>query len=165
MKGTRGRHATPGETRKSQNWIGFPGCTLREAMYVPPPKEMEKCLTDLEKYVHSAPKKPVLIQCAYIHYQFEAIHPFLDGNGRLGRLLIIFLTIERGLLPQPILYLSSYFHRYRGEYYTRLFEVSWYCFADDAHLWLFFQVQLYPKKIKFQRARNQRARARSPART
>ena len=125
MKGARGQHARPGETRTSQNWIGPPGCTLNDAKYVPPPpKEMAQCLTELEKYIHSSPQDPILIQCAYIHYQFEAIHPFLDGNGRLGRLLIIFLMIERGILSQPILYLSSFFFRYRSEYYTRLFEIS-----------------------------------------
>jgi Fic family protein len=125
MKGARGHHATPGQTRTSQNWIGPPGCSLRDAKYVPPPpKEMGRCLSELEKYIHSHPKEPVLIQCAYAHYQFEAIHPFLDGNGRLGRLLIVFLMIERGILSQPILYLSGFFHRYRSEYYTRLFEVS-----------------------------------------
>jgi len=125
MRGVRGHHTTPGELRVTQNWIGSPGCLLPDAKHVPPPvKEMAACLSDLEQYIHSDPKEPLLIQCAFIHYQFEAIHPFLDGNGRLGRLLILFLMLERGMLSQPILYLSSFFYRYRTEYYTRLFEVS-----------------------------------------
>ncbi|MBF0362136.1 MAG: Fic family protein [Oligoflexia bacterium] len=125
MKGVRGGHVTPGELRKSQNWIGTPGCTLNGAKYVPPPPhEMHECLSALEKYIHSEPKEPVLIQCAYIHYQFESIHPFLDGNGRLGRLLIIFLLLEREVLTVPLLYLSAFFNKFRSEYYIRLFEVS-----------------------------------------
>jgi Fic family protein len=125
MKGVRGGHARPGEIRTSQNWIGAPGCTLKDAKYVPPPpREMSDCLSDLEKYIHSEPQESALIQSAYVHYQFEAIHPFLDGNGRIGRLLITLLLLERGTLSQPILYLSGFFHKYRSEYYNRLFEVS-----------------------------------------
>jgi Fic family protein len=125
MKGVRGSHARPGEIRTSQNWIGPPGCTLKEATYVPPPpREMNENLSALEKYLHSDPKDPVLIQCAYVHYQFEAIHPFLDGTGRVGRLLIAFLMIEREIISKPILYLSSFFQKHRSEYYARLLEVS-----------------------------------------
>lgn len=125
MKGVRGGHATPGELRQSQNWIGPPGCTLNEATFVPPPvEEMGKALSDWEKYLHSNPDEPPLVQCALMHYQFEAIHPFLDGNGRIGRLLITFFLCEKGFLTQPLLYLSAFFDRFRDEYYSRLLAVS-----------------------------------------
>ena len=125
MKGVRGEHATPGLMRTSQNWIGSPGCTLMDATYVPPPvPEMKQCLSDLEKYIHSDAQEPALIQCALVHYQFEAIHPFVDGNGRIGRLLIMFMLLEKKLLPQPLLYLSDFFERYRDEYYRLLLNVS-----------------------------------------
>ena len=125
MKGVRGEHATPGLMRTSQNWIGSPGCTLMDATYVPPPvPEMKQCLSDLEKYIHSDAQEPALIQCALVHYQFEAIHPFVDGNGRIGRLLITFMLLEKKLLPQPLLYLSDFFERYRDEYYRLLLNVS-----------------------------------------
>ena len=127
MQGVRGDHATPGETRRSQNWIGPPGCSLQDATYVPPPvEEMKNALSDWEKYLHSDTDIPSLIQCALMHYQFEAIHPFLDGNGRIGRLLITFFLWERGLLTQPLLYLSAFFDRYRDGYYSRLLAVSKY---------------------------------------
>ena len=111
--------------RTSQNWIGSPGCTLMEATYVPPPvPEMEQCFSDLEKYIHSNPQEPALIQCALVHYQFEAIHPFVDGNGRIGRLLIMFMLLEKELLSQPLFYLSDFFERHRDEYYRLLLNVS-----------------------------------------
>jgi Fic family protein len=92
---------------------------------VPPPvKEMHQALGDLENYIHSNPEESPLIQCAFIHYQFEAIHPFLDGNGRIGRLLITFFLCERGYLTQPLLYLSTFFEKFRNEYYSRLLGVS-----------------------------------------
>ena len=125
MNGVRGEHATPGLMRTSQNWIGKPGSTLMNAAYVPPPvTEMKECFSELEKYIHSKPKEPALIQCALIHYQFEAIHPFVDGNGRIGRLLITFMLIERGLLSQPLLYLSDFFELHRNTYYELLLNVS-----------------------------------------
>lgn len=125
MKGVRGEHATPGELRRSQNWIGPPGCSLNEATLVPPPvEEMKESLSLWEKYLHSNPDEPPLIQCALMHYQFETIHPFLDGNGRVGRLLITFFLCERDFLTQPLLYLSAFFDRYREEYYSRLLAVS-----------------------------------------
>jgi Fic family protein len=125
MEGVRGDHATPGETRRSQNWIGPPGCSLQDATYVPPPvEEMKSALSDWEKYLHAHTDTPPLIQCALMHYQFEAIHPFLDGNGRIGRLLITFFLWERGLLTQPLLYLSAFFDRFRDDYYARLLAVS-----------------------------------------
>lgn len=125
MKGVRGEHATPGLMRTRQNWIGPPGCTLVDATYIPPSvSDMQVCFSDLEKYIHSNSKEPTLIQTALVHYQFEAIHPFVDGNGRVGRLLITFMLIEKGLLSQPILYLSDFFERYRDTYYELLLNVS-----------------------------------------
>lgn len=125
MEGVRGQHMTPGELRRSQNWIGPAGCSLNEATFIPPPvEEMKEALSLWEKYLHSDPGEPPLIQCASMHYQFEAIHPFLDGNGRIGRLLITFLLCERGYLTQPLLYLSEFFDKYRDEYYSRLLAVS-----------------------------------------
>ena len=125
MEGVRGERATPGLLRTSQNWIGSPGCTLMDATYGPPPvPEMKQCFSDLEKYIHSAPQEPALIQCALVHYQFEAIHPFVDGNGRIGRLLITFMLLERGLLSQPLLYLSDFFEQHRDEYYRLLLNIS-----------------------------------------
>lgn len=125
MKGVRGDHATPGEIRRSQNWIGPPGCSLQDAAYVPPPvEEMKSALSNWENYLHAETDTPPLIQCALMHYQFEAIHPFLDGNGRIGRLLITFFLWERGLLTQPLLYLSAFFDRFRDDYYARLLAVS-----------------------------------------
>lgn len=125
MQGVRGGHVTPGEFRRTQNWIGAPGCTLRDATIVPPPvPEMEDALSQWEKYLHSDVREPPLIQCALMHYQFEAIHPFVDGNGRVGRLLITFFLCERGHLSQPLLYLSAFFERHRDEYYRRLLAMS-----------------------------------------
>ena len=125
MEGVRGEHLTPGEFRRSQNWIGPPGSTLKLARFVPPPvDEMQKALDELEKFIHASSDLPRLVQTALIHYQFEAIHPFLDGNGRIGRLLIILLITEWGLLSHPWLYLSAYFEAYRKEYYDHLLAVS-----------------------------------------
>jgi Fic family protein len=125
MHGVRVDSITPGEFRRSQNWIGPPGCTLADAAFVPPPvAEMTQALSDFEKYLHAPPVFPPLVRLALIHYQFEAIHPFLDGNGRIGRLLITLLLCVEGLLPQPLLYLSAFFERHRQEYYRLLMAVS-----------------------------------------
>lgn len=125
MKGVRGESASPGELRRTQNWIGRPGSTLNEATFIPPAVEdMKIALSDWEKYLHSSPSEPPLIQCALLHYQFEAIHPFLDGNGRIGRLLITFYLCEKGYLSQPSLYISEFFDSHREEYYSRLLAVS-----------------------------------------
>ncbi|MFE0028185.1 Fic family protein [Amycolatopsis sp. NPDC059021] len=121
----RGGYATPGEFRRSQNWIGPPGCVLDTATYVPPPPErMWECLDAFEKYLHAEHSLPPLVTVACLHYQFEAIHPFIDGNGRLGRLLVTLLLVEWGLLPAPLLDLSAYLEPRRDEYYARLLAVS-----------------------------------------
>lgn len=125
MRGVRGERLTPGEFRRSQNWIGPAGCTLNDAKYVPSPvREMNEALGHLEKFLHDKDNFPGLIQCSLIHYQFEAIHPFLDGNGRIGRLLITLFLCERKYLKYPMLYLSAFFEKYRDEYYRRLLAIS-----------------------------------------
>ena len=125
MTGVRGDLWTPGEFRRSQNWIGSPGSLLESAAYVPPPvDEMHVALDSLEKFIHTPSDLPDLVRLALIHYQFEAIHPFLDGNGRIGRLLIALLLCEWGILPQPLLYLSAYFEQNRSAYYEHLRSVS-----------------------------------------
>ena len=125
MAGARGESQTPGEFRRSQNWIGPAGCTLSDATFVPPPvEEMHNALDGFEKYLHEPSEMPALIRLSLIHYQFEAIHPFLDGNGRVGRLLVSLLLCAEKLLPQPLLYLSAYFERYRDDYYRYLLAVS-----------------------------------------
>jgi len=125
MAGVRGEHSTPGEFRRSQNWIGPQGCLLNEATYVPPPvTEMHGCLDAFERFLHAQAEIPPLVKLALIHYQFEAIHPFLDGNGRMGRLITTLLLCVWGLLPQPLLYLSAYFEARRQTYYDLLLSVS-----------------------------------------
>jgi Fic family protein len=124
MKGVRGEHATPGEFRRSQNWIGAPRSTPETAVYVPPPPEhLMETLGAWEKLLHDRGRMPDLVQCALMHEQFEAIHPFLDGNGRVGRLLITLFLVERGRLAQPLLYLSAYIEQHRREYYDGLQRV------------------------------------------
>ncbi len=121
MQGVRGEGMTPGEFRRSQNWIGPPGSTLANATYVPPPPdEMHECLKHWERFIHARGTLPDLIQCAIVHEHFEAIHPFLDGNGRIGRLLITMFLMERNRLSKPLLYLSSYIERHKREYYDLL---------------------------------------------
>lgn len=125
MEGVPGEIMTPGEFRRSQNWIGPAGCTLDAATYVPPPvDEMHAALDALEKFIHAPSNLPALTRIALVHYQFEAIHPFLDGNGRVGRLLVTLLLCQWGLLPSPLLYLSAFFERYRSNYYEHLLSVS-----------------------------------------
>jgi len=125
MEGVRGEHLTPGEFRRSQNWIGPPGSTIESATIVPPPvAEMHQALDAMEKFIHAPSDIPQLARAGLIHYQFEAIHPFLDGNGRVGRLLVILLLIEWGLISQPLLYLSAFFEAHRLDYYDRLLAIS-----------------------------------------
>lgn len=125
MEGIHGEAAQPGEFRHTQNWIGRPGCTLAEATFVPPPPtEMLTALNAFEHYLHSEDAYPPLLRLVFIHYQFEAIHPFIDGNGRIGRLLLTLLLVKRNLLPTPLLYLSAYFEHHREAYYAHLLAVS-----------------------------------------
>jgi Fic family protein len=136
LQGVRGGQHTPGQLRTTQNWIGPAGCALREATFVPPPPdEVPRALSDLERWLHASSSLPVLVQVALAHAQFETIHPFVDGNGRVGRLLITFLLTERKLLSRPVLYLSHYFRRHRAEYYERLQDVR---DAGDWEAWLSF---------------------------
>jgi Fic family protein len=125
LRGVRGAQKTPGEFRRIQNWIASGDRAVVNATFVPPPiPEMEVCLHEFEHYLHSDDDLPPLVRLAMIHYQFEVIHPFLDGNGRLGRLLIVLLLVSWGLLPAPLLYLSAYLERNREEYYRQLLAVS-----------------------------------------
>ena len=136
LLGVRGGHSMPGELRRTQNWIGSYGGTLREAIFVPPPfEEVPRALGDLEAFLHRKDSIPPLIRIGLVHAQFETIHPFLDGNGRVGRLLIAFFLCERGILAKPVLYISHYFKQHRGEYYDRLQAVR---DAGDWEGWLSF---------------------------
>lgn len=122
LRGVRGQHRRPGELRSSPVWLG--GNTLTDAIFVPPPPpEMIVALADLERFLHQR-DLPLLVQLAFAHYQFEVIHPFLDGNGRIGRLLIPLMLVLRGALPEPLLYLSAYFEQHRSEYYDHLLLTS-----------------------------------------
>jgi Fic family protein len=121
LAGVRGRERQPGELRTTQNWLGSAGATIETAAFVPPPPtEVGDLLTDLERFIHEEPRLPPLVQAALLHYQFETIHPFLDGNGRLGRLLIVFFLVVRDRLPEPLLYLSPFFEARRQRYYDTL---------------------------------------------
>jgi len=154
LKDVRGEQKTPGQFRRFQNYVGHEGTTIKQARYVPPPPEqMLKALDAFEKFVN-APlgNLPVLIWLAMIHYQFEAIHPFLDGNGRIGRLLITLLLCAKGLLDKPLLYLSAYFERNRRQYYERLLRVSAHGQWNE---WIQFFLQgvIEQSKDAFERAR------------
>jgi Fic family protein len=136
MRGVRGGRLQPGELRTSQNWIGPAGASLAAATFVPPPHHaVPDALGDLEKFLHTRDTLPPLVAIALAHVQFETIHPFLDGNGRVGRLLITFLLTERGVLHKPVLYLSHYFKRHRQDYYDRLQAVRE---RGDWEAWLAF---------------------------
>lgn len=124
MEGARGREKNPGEFRRSQNWIGSAGCSLREARYVPPNVEdMEEALSALDKFINAEETVDPLVGAALVHYQFETIHPFLDGNGRVGRLLILLYLVEKGLISEPIIYISYFLKKNQIEYYDRMSEV------------------------------------------
>lgn len=124
MEGVRGQEKNPGEFRRSQNWIGPAGSTLKDARYIPPNAEdMEEAMSALEKYINDSEAYDPLIQAALIHYQFETIHPFLDGNGRIGRLLILLYLMEHKLLRKPVIYVSYFLKKNQIEYYDRISEV------------------------------------------
>lgn len=124
MEGVRGQEKNPGEFRRSQNWIGAANCTLKDARYIPPNvDDMESAMADLERYINESDSYDPLIQAALIHYQFETIHPFLDGNGRIGRLLVLLYLIEQKLLSKPVLYVSYFLKKNQLEYYDRISEV------------------------------------------
>lgn len=136
LAGVRGEHLTPGELRRSQNWIGPRGTTLAEATFVPPPPDqVPDTLGQLEAFLHGDDHLPLLIRIGLAHAQFETIHPFLDGNGRVGRLLITFLLCEKHVLQKPVLYLSHWFKRHRQTYYDRLQAVR---DEGDWEAWLTF---------------------------
>ena len=136
LKGVRGSPLRPGDLRTSQNWIGPAGCTLNEATFIPPPPhEVPQRMTELERFLHSEKGMPLLIKIGLAHAQFETIHPFLDGNGRIGRLLITFLLCEKQVLMKPILYLSHFFKQNRQQYYERLQSVR---DTGDWEQWLIF---------------------------
>lgn len=136
LSDARGSERTPGEFRRSQNWIGPPGCTLAQATYVPPPvDEMKDALGKWETFIHDQRPMPTLIKVGLAHAQFETIHPFLDGNGRVGRLLITFLLVENRILERPLLYLSHFFKQHRQRYYDHLQAIR---DGGDWEAWLKF---------------------------
>ena len=139
MENVRGQERNPGEFRHSQNWIGGQGSTLKTARYIPPaPEDMDTAMSDLEKYINEDDSTDNLIRAALIHYQFETIHPFLDGNGRIGRLLITLYLMEKQLLTTPALYISYFLKRNRIEYYERMTEVR---NKGDYEQWIRFFLQ------------------------
>ena len=139
MEGVRGQEKSPGEFRYSQNWIGGQGSTIRNARYIPPnPEDMQTAMSDLEKYMNGDDSLDPLIQAALIHYQFETTHPFLDGNGRVGRLLITLFLMEKGILSHPALYISYFLKMNRIEYYDRMTQVR---NTGDYEQWVMFFLQ------------------------
>lgn len=139
MEGMRGQEKSPGEFRYSQNWIGGQGSTIRNARYIPPnPEDMQTAMSDLEKYMNGDDSLDPLIQAALIHYQFETTHPFLDGNGRVGRLLITLFLMEKGILSHPALYISYFLKMNRIEYYDRMTQVRK---TGDYEQWVMFFLQ------------------------
>lgn len=124
LNGVRGQEKNPGEFRRSQNWIGASNCSLKEARYIPPNvQDMEQTMAELERYINEGDDYDPLIRIALIHYQFETIHPFLDGNGRVGRLMILLYLMEQKLLEKPVIYISYFLKKNQLEYYDRISEV------------------------------------------
>jgi len=139
MKGVRGQEKSPGEFRYTQNWIGGQGSTIKNARFIPPnPADMIEAMSDLEKYINTDDSYDPLIQASLIHYQFETIHPFLDGNGRIGRLLVMLYLIEKKVLSSPSLYISCFLKANRIEYYDRLSQVR---SKGDYEQWVRFFLQ------------------------
>lgn len=152
LAGVRGRERMPGDFRTSQNWVGGGGSTIETARFVPPPPaELPGLLADWERFANEPSELPLLVQNALLHYQFETLHPFLDGNGRLGRLLIVLLLVQRGRLPAPLLYVSAYLEQDRERYYEALQTVRE---TGDSVPWL----QLFLEAVRTQ-ARDAVARA------
>jgi len=146
MQGVRGQEKNPGEFRASQNWIGGAGSTLKTARYIPPAlQDMVEGMSDLEKYMNADDDLDVLIRAALIHYQFESIHPFLDGNGRVGRLLITLFLMQKEVLTTPALYISYYLKQNRIEYYDRMTEVR---NKDNYEQWVKFFLQAFYESAK-----------------
>lgn len=146
LQGVRGQEKSPGEFRYSQNWIGGQGSTLQNARYIPPnPADMIDAMSDLEKFINTDEEMDPLIAAALIHYQFETIHPFLDGNGRVGRLLITLFLLERKVLTTPALYISYYLKMNRVEYYDRMTEVRR---TGNYEQWIRFFLQAFSESAK-----------------
>jgi Fic family protein len=157
LTGVRGQERTPGELRTCQVWIGSEGTTIQEARYVPPPPDrVPGLLGDWENFLNQDLRIPPLVQCAMMHYQFEAIHPYSDGNGRIGRLLITLFLCAKGVLPTPLLYLSAFFDRHRNDYYDHLYDVS---ASGDWEHWFQFFLQGVAEQAKDALVRSRRIRA------
>lgn len=136
MSGVRGQESRPGEFRNNQNWIGAPGSSIEHADFVRPPvADMHHAMGELERYIHEDDATPILIKCGLVHYQFETIHPFEDGNGRMGRLLVTFMLAEKRILSRPLLYLSVFLKKHRSEYYALLNNVR---ASGDYESWIRF---------------------------
>jgi Fic family protein len=156
LTGVRGGERAPGQLRTRQVWISSEGTTIQEARFVaPPPGDLPELLGDWEKFLHEDLQVPPLIRCAMMHYQFEAIHPYVDGNGRIGRLLITLFLCAEDVLPTPLLYLSAYFEHHRNEYYDRLYDVS---ATGDWEHWLRFFLQGVAEQAKDALLRSRRVR-------
>ena len=156
MEGVRGEESRPGELRDRQVWIGSIGSPIQEARYVPPPANLLRdLLLDWERFVNESNALPALFQCAMMHYQFEAIHPYRDGNGRIGRLLIPLFLYERDVLPKPLLYLSAYFERDRNVYYDQLLNVS---VTGDWETWIVYFLRGVTEQARDAQTRVRRVR-------
>ena len=156
MTGVRGEETRPGELRDEQVWIGPPGTPIQEARYIPPPADLVRdLLLDWERFANESNTLPALFQCAMMHYQFEAIHPYRDGNGRIGRLLITLFLCARGVLPKPLLYLSAYFERDRNAYYDQLLEMS---ATGDWERWIVYFLRGVAEQARDAQVRARRVR-------
>lgn len=156
LEGVRGEDKRPGELRQEQNWIGSWGTPIQEARFIPSPANLvADLLADWERYVNEDLETPPLVQCALMHYQFEAIHPYVDGNGRIGRLLITLFLCTTKVLPTPLLYLSAYFERNREEYYDRLYKVS---AKGEWQPWIRFFLEGVAEQARDALARSRRVR-------